>query len=232
MSQGGAGASPRPPAGAAPRGTGIPWSRIGYSALLVASGCAGGLGQDARVSSLVWLALWAPAAGFLAGRRRPGGFLLTPVWWWIVVLGLPALGFEWADRRAAAAAVAVLFYVGHGLGALTARRRTASWGWSGAALLLFLGGALAALPSVGGALARPLPPPLTAQLLDLSPVVWVAESGGLDWMRHPAVYELAGAADIGPDLRVARSSGPGALLACVLLYLACWLLGRYLRVRE
>jgi hypothetical protein len=63
-----------------------------------------------------------------------------------------------------------------------------------------------------------LPPALAARLLDLSPVTLLAECSGLDWMRHPAVYAPAGAADIDPATRVAFS---GALAGPIAFVVGC-----------
>ena len=52
----------------------------------------------------------------------------------------------------------------------------------------------------------------------VSPVAWIVESAGIDWMRHPAMYDPAGTADIGPELRSGRRSW---LAAVVLLVVGC-----------
>ena len=85
-------------------------------------------------------------------------------------------------------------------------------------IMMLIAGALSLAPTLGGALERPWPPSVTARLLDASPVAWVAESAGIDWMRHPAVYDAAGTAHIGPDLRSGRRSW---LAAVGLLVVGC-----------
>jgi hypothetical protein len=67
-------------------------------------------------------------------------------------------------------------------------------------------------------LEEPWPPEVASVLLDASPVAWASESAGIDWMRHPAVYDAAGTADIGPDLRTGKRSW---LAAVVLLVVGC-----------
>jgi hypothetical protein len=55
-------------------------------------------------------------------------------------------------------------------------------------------------------------------LFDISPQVWVFEVAGFDWLRHPAVYEPAGAADLDPTLRTAWGfQGALAALAASLI---------------
>jgi hypothetical protein len=210
------------------RAAGTRLNTLSVHAFLAATGFVGLLGADARVSTLVWLGLWAPAAGYLMGRLRPGRLglahtCLVLLAWFTLIAALPG-GLRQA--LGASLSVGILCLGGRVLGLLCGRSRHPRWGWSGAALVLLLSGTLTALPSVGGALARPLTPELTARLMDLSPVVWVAENGGLDWMRHPSVYELAGAGDMGPELRLAHAAGIGTLVACGLLLMACGLLAR------
>ena len=181
------------------------------SSLLVvlALGLAGlGAGFGAPVASLAWLALLAPAGGAWMGRwaRSPQAWI-PPVVWAVALLligGVPA-------PLLASLAIAGLYAAGMGLGAWLSPERAA-----GAALLVT--GALALAPTFGGALERPWPPTVTARLLDASPVAWAAESAGIDWMRHPAVYDAAGTADIGPNLRSGRRSW---LAATALLVVGC-----------
>ncbi len=181
------------------------------SSLLVvlALGLAGlGAGFGAPVASLVWLALLAPAGGAWMGRwaRSPQAWT-PPVVWAVALLligGVPT-------PLLASLAIAGLYAAGMGLGAWLSPERAA-----GAALLIVA--ALSLAPTLGGVLERPWPPLIAARLLDASPVAWVAESAGIDWMRHPAVYDAAGTADIGPDLRSGRRSW---LAAVGLLVVGC-----------
>lgn len=78
--------------------------------------------------------------------------------------------------------------------------------------------------AAGWGLLRPIPPwspGLTSWLLDLSPRTLLMESSGVDWMRHPAIYEAAGTDRLGPGLRTVFA-GPVAgsvtlLVGCVFL---------------
>ena len=154
------------------------------------------------VALLVWLALWSAPAGCLCGA---GGVaigapaLLAPGLW----TGLAALvdGFSPRDLPSpawAALAWTGLFAAGFGLGRLLPRP-----GLAGAGALLLLAGSLSALPIATGSLGGPLPPAVAARLLDLAPTTLLAECAGLDWLRHPAIYDAAGTADIDPALRIA-----------------------------
>ena len=199
---------------------------------IVALGASGSLGLLAvggapgrEAATLVWLGLWAMPAGYLAGRlvSVPGllaALAVTVMATLPTLLGLPHPFIGWIS-------VAGLYLWGAGLA-----RRSSTGGWSGAGALLLIVGVASALPSAGGILAQPWPPAWTVILLDLSPIVWVVESAGLDWMRHPAVYERAGTGDLGPEMRVAWAGVGGPLL---LLFLSGPLLdtgpGRWTRIR-
>lgn len=156
-----------------------------------------GAGLD-PAALLTWLALAATALGVLAGAWLPRATaLLVTLPWWAAVegLGRRAPG-ALPDPTGAWWAAAGLFTLGWGAGCLW---RHGAVRIAGAALLI--SGLLAALPSGGGRLAQPWPPGAAARLLDLSPVAIVLECGGLDFMRHPAVYGPVGTMDIGPELR-------------------------------
>jgi hypothetical protein len=153
------------------------------------------------VALLAWLALWCAPAGFLCGA---GGValgplaLLPPAAW----MGLAAVvdGLSPRDLPSpawGALAWTGLFAVGFGLGRLAPRRP-----FPGVAALFLAAALLAALPILGGNLAAPLPPAVSARLIDLSPATLLEECAGVDWMRHPALYDPAGSADIDPSLRV------------------------------
>ena len=74
----------------------------------------------------------------------------------------------------------------------------------GRAALLVLIGWCADGAAAGWGILRPIPPwspGVTSWLLDLSPRTLLMESAGLDWMRHPAMYEAAGTDRLGPGLR-------------------------------
>jgi len=170
------------------------------------AGLAAGFG--APVMILSWLALTATSCGAWMGRwaRKPQAW--APPLVWAAVLFFTGVVPE---PLPASLAIFGLYAAGMGLGARLSPQRAA-----GVALLVV--GGLSLAPTFGGGLDRPWPAEVTSSLLDASPVAWVAESGGIDWMRHPAVYDAAGTADIGPDLRTGRRSW---LAAVVLLVLGC-----------
>lgn len=168
-------------------------------------------GADTGLCIWIWLSLWSLPAGALAGSL--GGLRWS---WAALLLGLAILpiaagdsGTSGSSWMAPCVALAALFLLGNAL-----RGKPGVGVWCAAGSLATLVGLLVALPSAGGALSQPWPAEWAALALDLSPMVWVLELGGADWMRHPSVYELAGTADMGPDLRVAHvgSTGPWLLL--------------------
>lgn len=192
---------------------------------VAAVGALGFLGGGPWLGAWIWLALWAPAAGWIAGSRVGVAWCLAPPVAWCA--GLVLAGSALPSPLYGALAVAALFAGGAALGGVSRVRGPGLSGTvAGAALLLFGGGLLTALPALGGAAGRPLEPGRVAQLLDISPVVWVCESAGLDWMRHASVYEVAGAGDLGPEQR-APHGGPGVPLVVLVGALALALaLGR------
>jgi len=204
-----------------------PAARLAIALALAAAGGLGALatGGDA-VDLLIWLAILAPAAGYLAGAlgvgllpyglAAPGGWMVTLV----VVAGWE--GRDLATPLWAALAWTGLFAAGAGAGAL-GRALRGDPGWTGAGLLLLLATLLVALPGRGGATERPWPPAVARVLLDLSPATLVVESAGVDWMRHPSVYDPAGTA------RFQRSSYRGELAGPVALLVGC-LLAAFARV--
>jgi hypothetical protein len=106
-----------------------------------------------------------------------------------------------------------LYAAGYGASRLAPRA-----GFAGVGALFLAGALLAALPILPGFLGQPWPPPIAARLLDLSPATLLAECAGLDWMRHPATYAPAGAADIDPATRIAH---PGALAGPIAFVVGC-----------
>jgi len=190
---------------------------------------------------LAWLAVWAAPAGVLAGAFGGRAAWSVPLLW---ALGLWALGL-WAVSpvapRVGLALVSLtgLFAAGLGLGRFLNRGRSVStWpaaAWTGAGALFLAGALFSALPALGLVSGEaPWSPGAAALWLDLSPASLVAECGGLDWMRHPAVYAPAGADSIGPELR--QPFGPLAgvtvlLVGCVLAWVG-ELANRELRSRR
>lgn len=169
---------------------------------LAATGSAGLLpvgaldpASPSPLALLGWFALSAPAVGFLAGAQRlalwPLG--LVPPAVWMVLLGLldatspvglatPAYaGMVWTG----------LYAAGYGVG-----RRGLGAPFAGAAWLVVVALGLTLLPT----LELDLPAWWIARAVDLSPVTLLMESAGVDWMRHPAIYDRAG--DLPPTVRV------------------------------
>ncbi len=201
--------------------------------------------EPVAAQGLAWfahLAALTPAAGVVSGALagQEGGALTAPPFVHRrgvrLSLAAAALGGAVAcspagaafatlpGRGAALAVLGGLFLVGvalspAGLG-LAARLRGAL---GRGALLVML--CWCADGAAGGwGLLRPIPPwspGVTSWLLDLSPTTLLMESSGVDWMRHPAIYEAAGTDRLGPGLRTVFT-GPVAgsatlLVGCVSL---------------
>ncbi|MFT7679246.1 MAG: hypothetical protein ACI8QC_003247 [Planctomycetota bacterium] len=166
-----------------------------------------GLVSQDPVLAWAWAGVVAPAAGALAsGAERPG----APVWRpWLtglvaaLVLGLALPGLP--SVGGALGAVAGLAGLGWGLGLWAGERRGAL------AIGLFVAAALSAvLPGLGGVLGdAPWAPEVAAGLLRASPATFVVESGGVDWLRHSAIYDPVGGDSIGPSLHQAWGSLAG-----------------------
>jgi hypothetical protein len=185
------------------------------------------------VALVAWISIWSAAGGFLCasgGVRRLAFVALPPAAWMVLVAGVDAASPRDLPSAAwAALAWSGLFAGGFGVGRLAAptstptSASTSDSGIAGACVLFLIAALLAALPILPGRLGAPLSPPVEARLLDLSPATLVEECAGLDWMRHPAIYDAAGSADIDPSLRLpyrGRLAGPitfvvGCLLAAI-----------------
>ena len=167
-------------------------------------------------AGLAWMALAAPAAGHLAaagGGRRACLAVLPLVWLAVLALGSWTAGPAFSAWTAPALCGLYLLGVASG--------RSAGGTWLGAGLWLALAFVLGGAATGWGVLAEPWPPAVAARLIDVSPVSLVLESAGVDWMRHPALYEAAGTLDIGPELRHAWR---GQLAGPVLFVLGCFAL--------
>jgi hypothetical protein len=172
------------------------------------------------VALLAWISIWAAAGGYLcaAGDVRRLAFAALPPAAW---MGLAAIvdGLSPRDLPSpawAALAWSGIFAAGFGLGRLS----TSPSGIPGASVLFLLASLLAALPILPGHFGEPLAPPVEARLLDLSPATLVEECAGIDWMRHPAIYDAAGSADIDPSLRLPYR---GALAGPIAFVVGCLL---------
>jgi hypothetical protein len=206
--------------------------------VLAAIGALGALpgarGPD-PVALLVWLSMWSVPAGVLAGESALPLWPAAPVVpaLWMGILGLVAAGSTRILPSPAWSALAWsgLFAGGFALGRLFPSRASRI-----AAACLLGAGVLDALSISGAWLASPLPPAVSARLLDLAPSTLLAECAGLDWMRHPAIYEPAGALDIDPSLRVAWRgflAGPIVfLVGCGAALAADRIAGRNLRALD
>jgi hypothetical protein len=196
----------------------------GLAALALPGALPGARGVPDPVALLVWLACVAAPIGALAGGRRtiafPHAAAIPGAWMILLALVDASAPRDLATPLPAGAAVAGLFLFGFAAGRAFAFERALSI----AGALLGLGALLVLLPLAGGWLAAPWPGPWSAILLDLSPATLLVECAGVDWLRHPAVYDAAGTADLDPARRgpfaPALAGGIALVLGCVLAVLA------------
>ncbi len=189
----------RPRPAAAGSGPGRPlwrlaWAGLGVPALLAPSAA----GPFDLAALLAWLAWCAPAVGLLAGRRpgRGATFLTCAVGWALCVVLAVHLG---PQRQVLASLPRALAGLGFPLGALAAGLGFGRWLPRRGPLLAYLvlaSGLLASGASVlgglGGAPLARRAPTAAARALDLAPTTLTLEAAGVDWMRHPSIYEPAG----------------------------------------
>jgi len=194
---------------------------LGFGALGALGAWPGARGSDPLVE-MAWIAVVALPCGLASGaldlRLWPFAASVPALWMSALALAGASSDRPLATPLWAALCWSGIFLGGWGLGrACAASARTVAAG-------LVLALALALLPSAGAFLGRPWPPAVAARLLDLSPVSVCMESAGVDWLRHPAVYEPAGALDIDPSLRHpwrGKLAGPVLfLLGCLLAWLS------------
>jgi hypothetical protein len=165
---------------------------------------------------LVWLSMLAPAAGCacaaLGVRCLPFG-VTVPAAWALLIALVDAFAVRGLPTPAWAVLVlSGLFLAGHAMG-----RFAASAAASTAALLL-VAALLVALPGHAGVSWSPRAASL---LLDCSPATLVCESAGLDWMRHPSVYDPAGTDRFQREPFAGELAGPLAVvLGCAAALLA------------
>jgi len=165
----------------------------------------GAHGEPDPLALIVWLSIVAVPCGAFAGASGLRIWPLAPVApaCWLAAIGI-ADGLSRRDLPAPAwvsAAVFGLFAIGFACGRVAPALR-----WRGTAALLLLSSALVGAALLGLVLRTPWPVRVNALLLDLSPATLLAECAGLDWMRHPVVYDAANTVDIDPLSRVARSA--------------------------
>lgn len=183
----------------------------------------GANGEPDPLALIVWLAIVAVPAGAFAGASGLRLWPIAPVVpaCWLVAIGL-ADGLSRRDLPSpvwVSVAVCGLFAFGFACGRVAPALR-----WRGTAALLLCASALSSAPLLGLLLRAPFSARVNAFLLDLSPPTLLAECAGLDWMRHPIVYEAANTIDIDPGLRAARSAplagGIVFVVGCALAVLA------------
>ena len=171
-------------------------------------------GASDPIALLLWLSLISSPLGFACGSFAPRHWALVaipPAIWMALIAIVDGLTARDLPSPAfAALAWTGLYAFGYGASRLAPRS-----GFSGVAALFLATALLAALPILPGFLGQPWPPSLAARLLDFSPATLLAECAGLDWMRHPAIYAPAGAADIDPATRIAFSGSLAGPLAFV-----------------
>ena len=169
--------------------------------------------RNAPLDLLAWFALSAPATGCIGGRIGlrfwPLGFV--PPGLWMAFYSLIAANEVYGSPTPVYAALVWtgLFAFGWAFGI-----HFAKFGWGGPGLLLiltaFLTQSLELIPSDSHSQE------FIAFAIDLSPLTWVMECAGLDWMRNEMIYDYAGS--LGPD---ARTPFRG-MLAGPLTFLVGW----------
>lgn len=201
---------------------------LGVASLLLAAGLVPCAFSGDPVALLLWLAVAAPALGVLAGGVGLPGWpwsAAVPAGWMLGFALVAATSRRVVPTPAWPALVWTgLYFAGWALG--RARPRACARDAAATALAALV---LCALPVGAGLVDAPFPPAWTARLLDLAPSTWLVESAGVDWMRHPAVYEPAHAFDVGPEL---RSSFRGALAGPLAVLVGCALAFGAARARE
>ncbi|MDZ4774541.1 MAG: hypothetical protein SGI72_15545 [Planctomycetota bacterium] len=160
----------------------------------------GSRGEPDPLAALAWVTLIAPAGGFACGARRIQIWPLAPivpVTWMLVVAAVDAMSARDLPSLAwSALPVTGLFALGF---ALPSRSNTSPW--RGSASLFLVTVLLAALPLHGLILEAAWPPRVAARVLDFAPTTLTAECAGVDWMRHPPIYDGSATVDIDPSLR-------------------------------
>ncbi len=147
----------------------------------------------------------------------------------LVLVGVDALApRDLATPIWAAAAALGLFAIGHAVGRSSRREN----GAASAAALLAISALLVLLPVAGAILRAPWPGSASARLLDASPMTVLAECAGIDWLRHPAVYDAAGTSDIDPRTRSPYSPPLAGGIVLVLGCASAFLAERFARAKE
>jgi len=206
------------------RSSAAPRALLSASCAVALGGLPLGVAAD-PLALLAWLALAAVPLGILCGAR---GLALWP-WSAMVPAGwmiLFALASAFSERAVPAPHGPALVLCGAFLCGWALGRGWPAAAWSSSGLAWALLALASALPMGLWIQDGAFPPAATARLFDLSPVTLVIESAGVDWLRHPLLYETARTYDIGPELRGpfrANLAGPVCLLVGCL---GAWLAAR------
>jgi len=176
--------------------------------------------------ALVWIALCAPTLGALAARLRlppwPYGFAVPGAWGVILVMAASTSPRVVPTPLWAAAAWVGLFALGASVAQFSKSARTPY----AIALASTAASCAAWLP---GALGSLWPPSVARILLDLSPVSFVVECAGLDWMRQEFVYSTVQTDRFERHAWSGALAGPTCLLVGYAAWAAAWFLARHRR---
>lgn len=187
----------------------------------------GSRGAPDPIAFFTWLAFVAAAIGALAGAARlpfwPHAVAIPGVWMFVVVIVDALAPRDLPTPLWASIAASGLFAFGYAVGRLAHfEQRFAVAGW-----MLGLSVVFVMLPVAGGYLRAAWPGTATEFLLDASPATLLAECAGIDWLRHPAIYDAAGTADLDPASRGAYRPALAATIVAVLGSLAALLAVRF-----
>ncbi len=197
------------------------------AALALPGALSGSRGAPDPIAFFTWLAFVAAAIGALAGASRlplwPHAAAIPGTWMFVVVIVDALAPRDLPTPLWASIAASGLFACGFAVGSLVrTERRFEVAGW-----MLALAVLLVVLPVAGGTLRAAWPGSATEFLLDLSPATLLAECAGIDWLRHPAVYDAASTADLDPSSRSPYSPALAASLVAVMGSLAALLAVRF-----
>jgi len=189
----------------------------------------GSRGAPDPIAFFTWLAFVAASIGALAGGSRlpfwPHAAAVPAVWMFVVVIVDALAPRDLPTPLWASIAASGLFAFGYAIGRLARfEQRFAAAGW-----MLAVSVALVMLPVAGGYLRAAWPGTVTGFLLDASPATLLAECAGIDWLRHPAIYDAAGTADLDPASRGPYRPALAASIVAVLGSVAALLAVRFNR---
>lgn len=160
----------------------------------------GARGEPDPLALLVWLALVSVPVGYFGGasglRAWPWAAMIPAAW-----MGVESVADALSRRDLPAPAWAALAFTGLFALGFGAGRAWPGPRWRVTSALLLGSALLASLPLLGLELESAFPTALRARLLDLSPVTFVCECAGVDWMRQPVIYDALQTVDIDPSMR-------------------------------